>query len=265
MDGDVISIEGVVFQREGRKILDDINWNVSHGDHWVIVGLNGSGKTSLLKIVTGYQWATKGTVHVLGNRFGRTNIPELRKSIGWVSSSLDEQLLSRTGDSSLEIVLSGKYASIGLYEKVTQEDVDLAESLLEQLDMHEFADKLFVHLSQGEKRRIAIARALMAAPDILILDEPCNGLDVYAKEKLLSTIQRMTKRTEGPTLLYVTHQLEEVIPAISHALLIRDGKKVAGGKKEETLTPDLLQETFRVPVSVEWKGGRPWLQIEAQL
>lgn len=265
MQENIISIDDVTFQREGRKILNDLNWKVYAGEHWVIVGLNGSGKTSLLKIITGYQWATKGTVHVLGNRFGRTNIPELRKTIGWVSSSLDEQLLSRGGDSSLEIVLSGKYASIGLYDKVTAEDIKQAESLLEQLNMLDFADKLFVHLSQGEKRRIAIARALMAEPKILILDEPCNGLDVYAKEKLLSTIQNMAKREEGPTLLYVTHQLEEVIPAISHALLIRDGKKVADGKKEEALTPELLEATFQVPVSIEWKSGRPWLQVEAQL
>lgn len=265
MVGDVVSIENVVFQRQGRKILDKIDWSVFQGEHWVVVGLNGSGKTSLLKIITGYEWATTGTVHVLGNLFGRTNLPELRKSIGWVSSSLDEQLISRSQDWALEVVLSGKYASIGLYDEITKEDVNQAKSILEQLDMLEFSKKPFVHLSQGEKRRIAIARALMAEPDILILDEPCNGLDVYAKEKLLSTIQAMASQEKGPTLLYVTHHLEEVVPAISNALLLRDGKKVASGKKKEILTEELLSKTFGVAVSVEWKEERPWLRVEEKL
>lgn len=265
MVGDVVSIENVVFQRQGRKILDKIDWSVFQGEHWVVVGLNGSGKTSLLKIITGYEWATTGTVHVLGNLFGRTNLPELRKSIGWVSSSLDEQLISRSQDWALEVVLSGKYASIGLYDEITKEDVDQAKSILKQLDMLEFSKKPFVHLSQGEKRRIAIARALMAEPEILILDEPCNGLDVYAKEKLLSTIQAMASQEQGPTLLYVTHHLEEVVPAISNALLLRDGKKVASGKKKEILTEELLSKTFGVAVSVEWKEERPWLRVDEKL
>lgn len=265
MRGDIISVEGVIFQRKGRKILDGIDWNVFRGEHWVIVGLNGSGKTSLLKILTGYQWATKGSVHVLGNRFGKTNLPELRKTIGWVSSSLDEQLVSRAHDSALEVVLSGKYASIGLYEKVTNEEIEQAEDLLSQLNMDGFADTLFVNLSQGEKRRVAIARALMTKPELLILDEPCNGLDVYAKEKLLSTIQSMAVKKDGPTLLYVTHQLEEVVPAISHSLLLREGRKVAAGEKKQVLTAELLEETFSIPVSINWKDERPWLQIEARL
>lgn len=265
MEEKIISVDNVVFQREGRKILYDVSWHVSPEEHWVIAGLNGSGKTSLLKIITGYQWATKGDVSVLGNLFGKTNLPELRKSIGWVSASLDEQLFSRSADTALEIVLSGKHASIGLYEEITKQDIRRAEMLLDELNMMELADKSISQLSQGEKRRVVIARALMPKPKILILDEPCNGLDVYAKEQVLSTIQAMAGQENGPTLVYVTHQLEEVIPAISHALLLHEGKVVAAGEKHETLTGELLTKTFQLPVSIEWKDDRPWLRIKSEL
>lgn len=161
MNGDVVSIKNVMFQRDGKKILTDIDWEIFSGDHWVILGLNGSGKTSLLKIIAGYQWPTKGEVSVLGNTFGKTNIPELRKSLGWVSVSFDERLLTRTRDSALEMVLSGKHASVGIYEEITEEDVDRGMALLKQLNIQELADELFVHLSQGEKRRVVIARALI--------------------------------------------------------------------------------------------------------
>ncbi|SDM92798.1 ABC transporter ATP-binding protein [Sediminibacillus halophilus] len=265
MQKEIIETKQVTFQRDGRNILQKVDWRVSPGEHWVILGLNGSGKTSLLKIVTGYEWPTKGTVDVLGNRFGRTNLPELRKSIGWVSASLDEQFLKRASDTALEVVLSGKHASIGIYEAVNDQEVFRAEKLLEEMKMADFADRPFVKLSQGEKRRVIIARALMPDPEILILDEPCNGLDVFAKEQLLTTIQRMAVQKGGPTLLYVTHQLEEVIPAITHALLINHGKIVAAGEKEKTLTDSLMTETFQVPVEIEWRASRPWLKIKSTL
>ncbi|WP_053217567.1 ABC transporter ATP-binding protein [Virgibacillus senegalensis] len=262
---EVIKAKQIIFQREGRKILLEVDWQVCTGQHWVILGLNGSGKTSLLKIVTGYEWPTQGTVDVLGNRFGKTNLPELRKSIGWVSSSLDEQFFRRPTDTALEVVLSGKHASIGIYEAINDQDVWRAVNLLRQFQVADFADRPFGNLSQGEKRRVMIARALMPEPEMLILDEPCNGLDIYAKEQLLAAIQKMAFQEGGPTLLYVTHQLEEVIPAISHALLMKKGNVVAAGEKKETLTSSLLSETFQIPVEIEWRESRPWLQIKSTL
>lgn len=260
--GKIVSLQNVMWKREGKTILDQISWDVSPGEHWVILGLNGSGKTSILNLLTGYQWVTKGNVHVLGEKFGQTNIPELRKSIGWVSSSVDERYAGRGSDTALEVVISGKHASIGLYEEVTNDDMVRANELLVELRMDHLAKQPFMKLSQGEKRRVIIARALMGQPKILILDEPCNGLDLYAREQLLETIERLTSVEGGPTLLYVTHHLEEVVPTVSHALLINSGKIVAQGEKEPILTELNLERTFQLPVALKWEEGRPWISIK---
>lgn len=148
----VIELEEVTWKREQNNILSRISWSVKKGEHWAILGLNGSGKTSLLKIITGYQWPTKGKISVLGHLFGKTNIPELRKSIGWVSSSLEEKFHSRPNDSVLEVVLSGKNASVGLYEEINEEDIKKANNLLQQFRIESLADRAFYSLSQGEKR-----------------------------------------------------------------------------------------------------------------
>ncbi|WP_227939505.1 ABC transporter ATP-binding protein [Alkalihalobacillus deserti] len=260
--GKIVSLKNVMWSREGRTILDQISWDVSPGEHWVILGLNGSGKTSILNLLTGYQWASKGEVHVLGEKFGQTNIPELRKSIGWVSVSVDERYAGRGSDIALEVVISGKHASIGLYEEVTKEDIVRANALLTELRIEHLARQPFMKLSQGEKRRVIIARALMGQPKILILDEPCNGLDLYSREQLLETIERLASIEGGPTLLYVTHHLEEVVPTISHALLINHGKIVAQGEKQSVLTEFNLEKTFQLPVVVKWEDERPWVSIK---
>lgn len=257
----VISLSNIHWHRSGKDILKNVSWNVQRGEHWALLGLNGSGKTSILKMVTGYQWPNGGEVSVLGHLFGKTNIPELRKSIGWVSSSLDDQFHTRPSDSALEVVLSGKFASIGLYEEFSTKDAEKALELMELLKIRHLAEQNITYLSQGEKRKAMIARALMASPRLLILDEPCNGLDIFSKEELLSTIEDLTAAPEGPTVLYVTHHIEEIVPSISHALLIRRGEVVAQGEKKATLTEPLLEETFQVPLSLEWENERPWIRI----
>ncbi|MDQ0216941.1 ABC transporter ATP-binding protein [Peribacillus cavernae] len=258
----VISVKNIDWKRNGKQILNEVSWDVQMGEHWALLGLNGSGKTSLLKVITGYQWPNSGEVSVLEKRFGKTNIPELRKSIGWVSASLDDQFQTRLSDTTLEIVLSGKFASIGLYEEITEGDVERGKQLLEQFKIRHLADQSITSLSQGEKRKAMIARALMASPRLLILDEPCNGLDIYSKEELLSTIEEMIAAPDGPTLLYVTHHIEEIVPSISHALLINSGNVIAKGDKKTTLTESLLEKTFNVPMSLEWENERPWIRIK---
>ncbi|OCA87217.1 ABC transporter ATP-binding protein [Pseudobacillus wudalianchiensis] len=260
----VIELENITWKREEREILNHISWSVAKGEHWAVLGLNGSGKTSLLKIITGYQWPTKGKVSVLGQLFGKTNIPELRKSIGWVGSSLEEKFHTRPSDSVLEVVLSGKNASIGLYDEISQEDVKKAEELLTQFRIDHLADQTYFSLSQGEKRKMMIARALMPSPKLLILDEPCNGLDLYSKEELLSTIEKMSYLPEGPTLLYVTHHIEELVPSITHALLIANGRTVAAGPKKDVLTEDVLSQTFHLPISLNWEDDRPWIRVKSR-
>lgn len=260
----VISLKDIVWKRDGKKILNHISWEVEKGQHWAILGLNGSGKTSLLKMITGYQWPNGGEVSVLGNRFGQVNIQELRKSIGWVSTALDDRFQTRSRDTALEIVLSGKNASVGIYEDVTDEDIAKATQLLEQFNIIHLANQFFPSLSQGEKRKAMIARALMSDPRLLILDEPCNGLDIYSKEELLSTIERMTSVSEGPTLLYVTHHIEEIIPSITHSLLLRSGNVIGAGDKKSTLTEPLLEQTFCVPLTLDWEDDRPWVRIKSR-
>ncbi|WP_026695474.1 ABC transporter ATP-binding protein [Peribacillus kribbensis] len=259
----IISLQDIHWQRNEKQILDQVNWQVKTGQHWALLGLNGSGKTSILKIITGYQWPSGGSVSVLGQLFGKTNIPELRKSIGWVSSSLDDQYNARPSDSALEVVISGKFASIGLYEQISREDVEEALKLLSAFNIEHLAHQNIITLSQGEKRKTMIARALMSSPKILILDEPCNGLDIYSKEELLSTIEDLTSAQNGPAVIYVTHHIEEIVPSISHVMLLKNGSVIAQGDKHATLTEPLLHETFRVPLSVDWLDGRPWIKVKA--
>lgn len=260
----VIHIKDLSWMKGNRMILQQINWEVKQGEHWALLGLNGSGKTSLLEMITGYRWPNRGgEVAVFGEQFGKTNIPELRKKIGWVSTAFDERYQTRPSDTALEVVLSGKFASIGVYEQVEDQDIENAKMLLEQFQISHLSEQLFTSLSQGEKRKVMIARALMANPKLLILDEPCNGLDVYSREQLLLTIETMNRRKDGPTLIYVTHHIEEIVPSISHTILIRDGQVVAQGEKHVTLTSANLEATFRVPLSIEWENLRPWVRVKS--
>ncbi|PLT35145.1 ABC transporter ATP-binding protein [Bacillus sp. V5-8f] len=260
----VISIRNVTWKQEGKAILNNISWEIKKGENWALLGLNGSGKTSILKMITGYQWPTTGDVSVLGNQFGKTNIPMLRRSIGWVSTSLDDKFHIRQFDTGLEVVLSGKFASVGLFEDITEKDLDKAYHLLEQFNIGHLANEVITTFSQGEKRKAMIARSLMAGPRVLILDEPCNGLDIKSKEQLLSTIEQMSAMPDGPTLLYVTHNVEEIIPSISHVILMHSGGIIAQGDKEHTLTEPLLQNTFDVPLSLDWENDRPWIRVKSE-
>ncbi|SFE81603.1 ABC transporter ATP-binding protein [Alteribacillus iranensis] len=261
----ILSLEDIHWKQKGKPILKDVTWKVKKGEHWVLLGLNGSGKTSILKMITGYQWPTEGTVSVLGNLFGKANIQELRKSIGWVSTSLDERFKNRSDDSALHVVLSGKHASIGTYTEFSKEDVERAKSLLSEFGIDHLYDQPFFTLSQGEKRKVMISRALMPFPKLLILDEPCNGLDLYSKEQLLASIEKMNQKPSGPTLLYVTHHIEEVLPSITHAMLLDSGSVIASGEKKDILTEEKIENTFHLPVSIKWDEERPWIRVKSNI
>jgi iron complex transport system ATP-binding protein len=255
----VIEMADVSWKRGNQTVLDQIDWQVREGEHWAILGLNGSGKTTLLNIINGYIWPTKGSVRVLGHKFGDVDIRELRKSIGWVSSSLQERIYGH--DLAQHVVISGKYASIGLYEQPSKEDHDRAKQLMEQLGCGHLIDRTYQSCSQGEKQKILIARALMAAPKLLILDEPCNGLDFLSREALLSSISQLAAQPNAPHMLFVTHHIEEIVPIFTHTLLIRRGRVFAKGESKSVLTGPTLSDFFETPVQVDWRNDRAWLSI----
>ncbi|HLR41492.1 MAG TPA: ABC transporter ATP-binding protein [Virgibacillus sp.] len=256
----IITMQDVSWRRDGKTILEDINWEVTNGQHWAVLGLNGSGKTTVLNMLNGYIWPTTGKVSVLGQQFGKTDIRELRKSIGWVSSSLEARIRSmqRTQD----MIVSGKYASIGLYEDPTEADYEKAVQLMEELGCIHLLDRTYETCSQGEKQKILIARALMAQPKLLILDEPTNGLDFIAREDLLNTIQQLATQESGPTILFVTHHIEEVLPVFSHALLLQQGTVFAQGEREEVLNSARLTDFFEKNVEVDWHYDRAWMTLQ---
>ncbi|MDA8346304.1 MAG: ABC transporter ATP-binding protein [Thermaerobacter sp.] len=258
----VIHLRAVGYRRGTEAVLKDIDWTVKHGEHWAIIGENGAGKTTLLNIVNGYIWPTTGTVEVLGGRYGEIDIREQRKRIGWVSSSLGQHVTSvRPDETALEVVVSGRYAVIGLWNTPKEEDVTAAREILTAFGGERIAERPFRTLSQGEQQSILLARTWMARAELLILDEPCTGLDLRAREQVLSAIQLLGKREGGPTLVYVTHHVEEILPIVTHALLIKEGRILAAGAKGEVLTSSRLTEAFEIGVDVRWQAGRPWVAV----
>lgn len=256
----VINVKDVSIIRDCKYILKEINWSVKKGEHWAILGLNGAGKTTLLNIISGYQLPSKGEVKVLGKTFGRYDLRELRKSIGWVSSAIQERLYG--SESAQDIVISGKYATIGPTNKFSKEDKNIAGTLLDKLSIPHLADRKYKTLSQGEKQRILIARGLMSLPKLLILDEPCLGLDIFAKEQLLSDIEKLSETENSPTLLYVTHQTEEILPIFKHTLLIRRGEIHSRGLTWKILTENNLSDFFESPVECHKENNRYSLKVE---
>lgn len=255
----IIEAKQISVVRDSKYILKDVNWSVKSGEHWAILGLNGSGKTSLLDLVNGYLFPSKGELQVLGKTFGKYDWRELRKSIGWVSTALQERLY---GNETVEdIVLSGKFASLRLFDEPSREDRAFAVSILERLDSLELLRRTYGTLSQGEKQKILIARGLMSSPRLLILDEPCTGLDIFAKEKLLSIVRKLTGEKDAPTIIYVTHVTEEILPSFSHTLLLRRGQVHSSGETASVLTEENLCDFFEAPVHFEKLGDRLLMRL----
>lgn len=250
----VLEISNLKIQRSGVTILDGVNWRVETRQHWAILGANGSGKTSLLRALTGYLMPTAGEIVLLGKRYGRTDWRELRKKIGIVSSSV-RQMMS-DDEAALETVVSGKFAMIDFWGRLSKADKHRGLRLLRQMECRHLAERPWRVLSQGERQRILIGRALMATPRVLILDEPCAGLDPAAREHFLQFLQRLGKGKNAPTLILVTHHVEEIMPVFSRALILKNGKVLASGKKSETVTAKILSRAFGTKLRLELARGR---------
>lgn len=255
----MISLHDVSRILDGRHVLQNINWEINSEENWVLFGLNGSGKTTLLNIITGYLWPTTGKVIVLGKEFGKYPIYELRKQIGFVSSSIDKMLPEY--DYAENIVLSGKYASLGLHDEFDEDDINYALSLMEKFNCTDLIHRTLETLSQGQKQKVIIMRALMAKPKLLILDEPCAGLDILAREQVLTFINTVGNDPEAPSLLYVTHHVEEILPAFTHISLLRDGEIYAKGKVNNILTEHNMSAFLGRNVMLEQFNGRNFIKI----
>ena len=235
-------------------ILDNLEWTVRPSEHWVILGANGSGKTSLLASLTGYLTPTDGTVRVLGEQFGESDWRELRQSIGMVSSSIRQ--LMHDEDPAIEIVAGGARAEIGFWGRIPATVRRAARECMRQAEADSLAERPWAVLSQGERQRVLIARAMMAKPRLLILDEPCAGLDPVAREHFLAFVDRLGRSSHAPSIVLVTHHVEEITSIFSHGLLLRAGRVVASGVLRKSLTSNLVSETFGAPLRIVRRGDR---------
>ena len=256
----VVDIEGLHVERE-EVILERIDWRVEAGQHWVILGANGSGKTSLLSTMTGYLPLTAGSISVLGETYGKTDWRDLRTRVGMVSSAI--QQLMPDYETALNAILSGKRAMIGLWGDTAEDDRSRALDIMRQIEAEPLANRPWRFLSQGERQRVLIGRALMAQPELLILDEPCAGLDPVAREHFLILINRLARRRDAgaPALVLVTHHVEEIMPVFSHVLLLKAGRLLAAGSKPGVLREKLLSISFMAPLRLRQKNGRYLLEV----
>ena len=250
----VLEISKLKIQRGGVTILDGVDWRVEGGQHWAILGANGSGKTSLLSALTGYLMPTAGEIILLGKRYGKSDWRELRKQVGIVSSSV-RQMMS-DDEPALETVVSGKFAMIDFWGRLSRGDKNRALKILKQIECNHLAERPWRVLSQGERQRVLIGRALMGRPRLLILDEPCAGLDPAAREHFLQFLQRLGRTPKSPALVLVTHHVEEIMPVFSRALILKNGKVLASGEKSKTLTGRNLSRAFGTKMKLRFKAGR---------
>ncbi len=259
--GPVIRFAGVRVRRDGRWILDDVDWTVRTGERWAIVGPNGSGKTTLLRIASTYLWPSHGTVTVLGATIGRVDARELRRRIGFVSAAIatevDGSLVAR------DAVMSARHAALApWWAAYTRDDADRAEAALDRLGVGGLGGRTFATLSSGERQRVLIARTLMAEPELLLLDEPAAGLDLGAREALVVRMASLAADPAIGAIVLVTHHLEEIPAGFTHALILAGGRVAAAGPIGATLTGETLSLAYGLRLAVEAVDGRFWARAD---
>lgn len=260
VSGELLHYEDVKFRRDGREILKGINWHVASGENWALLGLNGAGKSTMLSMIPAYQIPTTGILRVFGHEFGRYAWPKIKCRLGFVSSALGQFQSTLDKQVVEDVIISGAFSSIGIYQAVEPEVRHKGMQLLEDFGLTKLEGHRFCTLSAGEQRRVLLARSIMANPDLLILDEPCSGLDLPAREKFLHTVEALVEEQQTP-IIYVSHQIEEILPCITHVAILQDGEMRYKGPKEEVLTADILSHVFGMPVQVVWERERPWVIV----
>ena len=251
----VVDLADVDVVRGGVKLLDDVSWTVREQDRWVVIGPNGAGKTTLMQILAAQMHPTAGVVGLLDEVLGATNVFELRPRIGVCSVAIAERIPK--GERVDDVVMSASYAVMGRWnEEYDPLDADRATELLQQLRVEHLRERTFGTLSEGERKRVQIARALMTDPELLLLDEPGAGLDLAGRESLVDTLSELCLDEYAPATVLVTHHVEEIPEGITHAMPLRQGKVVAKGPIDEVLTDQHLSATFDLPLTVRQDQGR---------
>jgi len=251
----VLYFEQVSLIRGGRNILTDINWQVEPNQRWVIVGPNGAGKTTLLRIASTHLQPSSGSVRVLGSTLGEVNVFDLRTRIGFASTAIANRIPN--SENVLDAVMTASYAITGRF-KEAYDDVDIrrAKRVLGEWQLLEHADRPFGTLSDGERKRTQIARAVMPDPELLLLDEPVASLDIGSREATIKILGGYASHPGAPAIIMVTHHLEEIPTGFTHALILKDGKISAAGPITQTLTTEKLSEAYGIPLEVVFFGGR---------
>jgi iron complex transport system ATP-binding protein len=254
-DDTVILFDRVSVIRSGNFLVRAVSWQVELDERWVILGPNGAGKTTVLNLAAARMHPSRGTAWVLGERLGRTDVNELRTRVGLTTGSFIERV--PPDERVLDVVVTAAWSVVGRWrESYDPQDEARARRLLEQMGMGALLDREFGTLSEGERKRTQIARALMTDPELMLLDEPTAGLDLGGREDLLARLTELAEDPDAPAMVLVTHHVEEIPPGFTHAMLLREGSVVAAGLLGETMTADNLSKTFGLPLVVERSGGR---------
>ncbi|WP_019545505.1 ABC transporter ATP-binding protein [Streptomyces sulphureus] len=254
---EVLELVDVSVVREGRALVDEVSWSVKEGERWVILGPNGAGKTTLLNLASTYLYPTSGSVSILGEELGGVGVDvfDLRPRIGIAGVAMADKLPRQ--QTVLETVLTAAYGMTAHWqESYERVDEDRARAFLDVLGMSEYLDRRFSTLSEGERKRTLIARAMMTDPELLLLDEPAAGLDLGGREDLVRRLGRLARDPLAPSMMMVTHHVEEIPPGFTHVLMVRQGKLLAAGPLETELTSKNLSKCFGLPLVVEQHGDR---------
>jgi iron complex transport system ATP-binding protein len=253
----VLALSGVSVVRDGTSLIRDINWEVRDAERWVVLGPNGSGKTTMLRVAGARLWPTTGSVEILGERLGRVDVRSLRPRVAFVSGAVTRQL--RATMRAIEVVVSGRYGALETWwNHYEEDDWSAARGLLAQSGMEDIAEREFGVISEGERQQVLLARALMSRPELLLLDEPAAGLDLGAREHLVARLASLAADPAIPPLVLVTHHVEEIPSGITHVALVRAGQLAAKGPLAQVLTSEAVSECFGFDVVVGCEDARWW-------
>ncbi len=252
-----LRLRGVSVVRDGRRLLDSVDWNVEGGQRWVVLGPNGAGKSTLMRVAALYLHPSEGDVEVLGRRLGRVDVRRMRHLVGYAAAFLSDGL--RPSISAVDVVVTALHGALEpWWHDYSSDEREKAYTLLERLGVGHLADQPFGSLSSGERQRVQIARTLMTDPALLLLDEPTAALDLAGRESLIRTLDDLSKDPSTPPTVLVTHHTEEIPSGFEHVLLLREGKVIAAGGADEVLTSENLSRCFDLALELEHRRGRWW-------